>query len=287
MGCSPTKPSIKYSVEIEGTFKQRTSQPRLIAASDLPREFRVAQYTYVGWLAIKVLRDEPFPRELALELGHARGCDVILMPPRPYAQYKEYDSSSDIVAEKRHKYLYSQFTWDKDEYRAKCYRQLSESEADTLSERRLILRERDKKLSQKKRLSQESKQKNLMEGRDEKTLKNQKGANKAQRDKKLVLISLEVNREACDKAQSSFDFLACRIAGQMILPEFDNSEFAGLPKDRQLGEKYLLRSCMEHPLVDTYGYGTQNCQQLIEYFVIRKDARLQAARIQLAKLKRK
>ena len=96
---------------------------------------------------------------------------------------------------------------------------------------------------------------------------------------------LETNKKDCAKGADSFDFFSCSMAGRMILPEFDSPEFKVLPKDRPLGEKYLFRSCMEHPIKDRYGYGVENCKVLIKYLKMRNDPRIDQARKRLAQFK--
>ena len=70
-----------------------------------------------------------------------------------------------------------------------------------------------------------------------------------------------------------------------MLPEFASPKSSVMPKDRGLGERYLLRSCMDFPERETWiGYGVENCQVLIEYLRDRNDPRLEAAREKLSVL---
>jgi len=96
---------------------------------------------------------------------------------------------------------------------------------------------------------------------------------------------LEMNQEDCDKAKEDVGFSSCRIAGEWLLPEFASPKSSLMTKDRELGEAYLIRSCMDYPDEESWlSYGVDNCRALIGYLEAREDPRVDAARAKLARL---
>lgn len=283
VGCSQLRPSIKHRMKLYGKYEPRTEQPTWITAEVLPSKYSKHQYTRIGWITIKVLRDDPVPSQLALTLGHEAGCDLIVMQSTPYDQYTEFDHNSHIQPGDRYSYSFAQFHWDKDEYRAECLRKLSPRDSELF--RKYVKRIRKENAQREKKEAKRAELANKAQANKKMQRARQEGSaqtkSKASRTETLKVV-LEVNKKACEKGASSFDFLACRIVGQMILPELNSAKYEELPKDRALGEKYLIRSCMSHPQEDAYGYAYENCRELIKYLTLRGDSRLTKAQAKLA-----
>jgi hypothetical protein len=111
-----------------------------------------------------------------------------------------------------------------------------------------------------------------------------------ERDKNWVIPvrMLDMHKESCPEADEPVEFPSCKLAGEWLIPELATPNSRLMKKDRALGEKFLMRSCIAFPEVETsLGYGIENCELWIKYLKMRNDPRLSQALEKLARLRKK